>query len=513
MKKISYILSIIVLLLGISSCIKTNSVNKFTVLQESIKGLEYSKEAKVYYYETLDSLTGLDSSVLDKYDDAYFKNDSLVIITLKDNITNEYQFLSMSNGPIVINRYLNETGKLIEWTFILEIKDKVPNGEKLIVEFKDFLEEISHLHTFTETIYEPTCQSKGYTHYECYCGNNYNDHYIDVVDCQYENEECIWCSKEYDNISYNAFIYQYTKNYFDDYYTKIVSTYEEFYSILKDEYKELKSIKNTFNEEFFIDNALVVISGKYDDHVYNFTITELIKENGKLKVDFYMYEEKGTTNVVYSMMIGVKKSDIEAIEDIEYTINKYEYSYIIYPDMISGCMVYNEYQIVINKRNYNIKYYLDFYDVEAFIDLDTLKVYKDTINVNKETHLERYNNKVEDYKLSSYLYSKNNFEFWGHSYLGHNLTNYELVIDENGNIVIEENDITYVFENDGTAHNETKHYPLISLSASYNLFNDEYQEVIRKLNILFGSSNYSNDTLCIEVEDGSFKINFYYENN
>ena len=111
------------------------------------------------------------------------------------------------------------------------------------------------------------------------------------------------------------------------------------------------------------------------------------------------------------------------------------------------------------------------------------------------------------------LFKNNDFEFWGYSYLGHNLTDYELVIDDEGNFVIQENGLTYVFENDGTAHDESKHYPLISLSGNYNLFNNDYQEVIRKLNILFGSSNYSNNTLSIEVEDGSFKINFYYENN
>lgn len=513
MKKLSYILCILVVLLSLTACIQTNSVNKFLVLQESINGLEYTEETKVYYYDNINTLKDLDNTVLDKYDDDYFKNDSLVIITLKDNNKNEYHFLSMSNGPIVIDRYLNKTGELIEWTFILEIKNKVPNGENLVVEFKNTLEEISHLHTFTETVIEPTCQKQGYTHYECYCRYNYNDNYTDLVDCQIENGECIWCGEKNSNIDYNAFIFQYTKNYFNDYYTKIISTYKEFYSILKDEYKEMKSIKNTFNEEFFIDNSLVVISDKYDDHVYNFTITELVKENGKLMIDFYMLEDPGTTNVVFSMMFGVKKSDIDNIEDVEYSINKYEYSYIVYPDIISGCEIYNEYQIVINNRNYDLNNYLDIYNVEGFIDLDTLKVYKDKINVNKETHLERYNNKVEDHILSIYLFKNNDFEFWGHSYLGHNLTDYELVIDDKGNFVIEENGLTYVFENDGTAHDESKHYPLISLSGSYNLFNNDYQEVIRKLNILFGSSNYFNNTLSIEVEDGSFKINFYYDNN
>lgn len=63
-------------------------------------------------------------------------------------------------------------------------------GDTYIDNYTDMLE-----HSYTvEEVVEPTCQNQGYTVYSCECGDTYNDNYTDVVDHVYENGYCKWCN-------------------------------------------------------------------------------------------------------------------------------------------------------------------------------------------------------------------------------------------------------------------------------------------------------------------------------
>lgn len=51
----------------------------------------------------------------------------------------------------------------------------------------------AHTHTYKSTTTTPTCKSKGYTVYTCTCGDQYTDNWTDYADHSFYNYECTEC--------------------------------------------------------------------------------------------------------------------------------------------------------------------------------------------------------------------------------------------------------------------------------------------------------------------------------
>ena len=64
-------------------------------------------------------------------------------------------------------------------------------------DYKIEQEEIKPLgHSYIEKVIEPTCETKGYTSYECsICNDTYSDKYLETVSHKYESGKCIYCDK------------------------------------------------------------------------------------------------------------------------------------------------------------------------------------------------------------------------------------------------------------------------------------------------------------------------------
>lgn len=514
MKKTFLVSSFIFFILLLTSCTIGHHVNNMTSYMESVDGLHYSLTPKLYYFDKVDNINEYKSSLFEKYDFNYFKKQSLFVITLIDNSANSYTVDGIKNGNISIYKDFLPVENTECWTLILEISDKVSDNLNHYVTMND---RSLHGHAYKKTIISPTCKHIGYTLNECVCGDSFESDVKNKIDCIYEENVCTMCGNNFnetstpEEIDFELVAYNSTKNYFKTHFSGLVSTYEEFYQILKDEYKTASWIKEKFTEDYFKEYSVLALSKNNLDHLYNVVVTEILKQNNELFVDLYKKDQDNTTNVVFSLLIQVKKSDIEGVQSVEFLFNQYEYSYVIYPEIISGCEVWNEYELIINNKDHDISDMLEFYNAEAFIDLETLTVYQDVLNISKETHLEIYNSKVDDSLIISYLARGNNFKFGPYGYIGENLEPYELKINDLGNFEIIVDDILYEFENDGSTLVSNKHYNLLKVSANHNLFEKTYEEVVRTLDILFGSQVHGSNKLKIEVSDGSFVISYIHE--
>ena len=56
--------------------------------------------------------------------------------------------------------------------------------------------ELPHEHLYTATVTAPTCTEKGYTTYNCECGDRYIDTYVDALGHSYENGVCVRCGEK-----------------------------------------------------------------------------------------------------------------------------------------------------------------------------------------------------------------------------------------------------------------------------------------------------------------------------
>lgn len=193
MKKIISAIIFSILLLVFSGCTTGYGVNNFFVLNDKIEFLDYSKEAIIYYYDKKDVSFELETNKFGKYDNDYFNDKSLIIITIIDDEKIEFSCLGIKNNTIAISRDNVGGEKLINWTLIIEVEGKIRDGSNLDL---GFLDKTFHEHSYIQNIIEPTCCSQGYIHYQCDCGYSYNDNYTDVIECKYVNGICIWCKKD-----------------------------------------------------------------------------------------------------------------------------------------------------------------------------------------------------------------------------------------------------------------------------------------------------------------------------
>lgn len=204
MKRITCIIIILALSILFSGCTIGYNVNSFQSLNLTIKGLEYSKNPRIYYYDEKNQLDGLSDGVFSKYGKEYFKEDSLIIITIVDEEEISYSLANIKNSRIAIYREKISEGNSINWTLIIDVDGKIKDVSNLYVSFTN---KSSHIHSYVKKVINPTCQEQGYIQYQCDCGDNYEDDYTNPVECKYENGKCVWCENEEQMNKYNISVH------------------------------------------------------------------------------------------------------------------------------------------------------------------------------------------------------------------------------------------------------------------------------------------------------------------
>lgn len=261
MKKIFYIISLLMMCLFLNACTIGHRINKFEVLQLTIENLEYTDQAKINYFDENKDLVILDNDKFAKYDKNYFKEHSLIIITLRDNKDNVYNESGIKNGKIAIDRQVAIDSELTNWTLILEIEDKILDIENFIVSFIDSEKQIEHIHNYKESIIKPTCQEHGYANHKCECGEEYKDNYTEIVECEYKDGYCIWCKNVDLTNKYNISIHS------EDLVETTVGLFYDGSSQMEGcGYKNISSLyyrfeKNQLNEFKYID-----MTSEFDDY-------------------------------------------------------------------------------------------------------------------------------------------------------------------------------------------------------------------------------------------------------
>ena len=104
MKKIFYMISLLMMCLFLNACTIGHRIIKFDALQLAIENLDYTDQAKINYFDEIKDLVILDNDMFSKYDKNYFKEHSLIIITLRDNKDNVYNESGIKNSKIAIDR-------------------------------------------------------------------------------------------------------------------------------------------------------------------------------------------------------------------------------------------------------------------------------------------------------------------------------------------------------------------------------------------------------------------------
>jgi len=196
MKKLNVFLMFVMLIMLVG-CDRGYTVTYFEALDLSIDGLSYNEDPTINYFGSLDELKKLNCDAFEKYNDEFFKNNSLVLVSFKDYEKNAYASPSIFNGSMGFYRYVAIEKEMIDRILLLEIMGKASDIEGYYFHFNDEILQTEHVHNYVYTIVEPTCLSEGYKLYECICKDTYKDEYTEKVECKYENGECIWCkSKE-----------------------------------------------------------------------------------------------------------------------------------------------------------------------------------------------------------------------------------------------------------------------------------------------------------------------------
>lgn len=200
MKKIFNLLLIIAVLFLLSSCELKYYINDYESLNVEIESLEYSKEGKIYYYESKEEVDKLNFEYLAKYDENYFVENSLVIITIKDRELCDFSALSIGGVTITLERNLptanlSNTDIFSNWTIIIEVLSRIYKIENYTLYIQNYFEGKSHSHNYNPVMVHETCYSDGYYLEECWCGYYYKYFYYPIRECHYDNGKCIWCGK------------------------------------------------------------------------------------------------------------------------------------------------------------------------------------------------------------------------------------------------------------------------------------------------------------------------------
>ena len=516
MKKLITLFIFTLVSLLLTSCTVGYKINNFEALKYKIDGLEYDEEAKINYFESSEDFekifyTDYDSSLsysyFSKYDESYFKNNSLILISVKDYKENEYFAKSngIKNGTISINRFCNNESELVNWTLVLEIEDKIPDINHYIVSFQNLYNGINHTHNIEEYTIPSTCKEKGYTVHVCSCGYEYKDNFTDILECKYENDRCIWCNKE----AYAPLIDgTYVGIQIGNSYKNIDTFYHDPY-LVKDgklysySYCYGLPTKLTLEENLFDYSSLSILEGYHDivqklsieKKVYGFD--EILSGYNKSQIFIICLND-----VFYLVTINKRIATDEIVSlNIDLLNDKLVSLWFI--SETGGCVIEEYFKFVEKDKEYVIDFTQYAFFTDIFINVDTLKIYNKVIYADDHMKLVPYDESEGIFYMYiiDYLLKYGNFHFDSQYVNEEEITEFEKTILDENKIIIEIDNIEY------TLYKEFSYYLIREIKINDSIF-ASYEEDERVLSILFGSSNSDFDKTNISVmrNDGGYII-------
>ena len=235
------------------------------------------------------------------------------------------------------------------------------------------------------------------------------------------------------------------------------------------ELKELEKVKNGY---YVKDTSFLDDSGE----IY------IIENNGKMYL-FIIYKS-GFND--YEILKGYYLNDVVKLNFTDYS---------------GGCIIMQHQEEVKIGSKYDLTMVKEFLFVDAFIDLETLTIYKDYITATSNLDLIAYNNGVYGDYIIEYVFEKENLAFTNAFYNLEELEYYQYQIHED-EIIINKDNVTYKF---GKSHQLSESYYLKEIISNKTLF-DDLNKARNDLDILFGNSTYHCGSIQVELSENGFVI-------
>lgn len=235
------------------------------------------------------------------------------------------------------------------------------------------------------------------------------------------------------------------------------------------ELKELEKVKNGY---YVKDTSFLDDSGE----IY------IVENNGKMYL-FIIYKS-GFND--YEILKGYYLNDVVKLKFTDYS---------------GGCIIMQHQEEVKIGSKYDLTMVKEFLFVDAFIDLETLTIYKDYITATSNLDLIAYNNGVYGDYIIEYVFEKENLAFTNAFYNLEELEYYQYQIHED-EIIINKDNVTYKF---GKSHQLSESYYLKEIISNKTLFGD-LNMAKNDLDILFGNSTYDCSLIQVELSENGFVI-------
>lgn len=404
-KNLLYMIVITFVCSILSGCTIGYEITDFKVEKKEISNLEYSEKYKIYHYDKKSEITELEYDIFKNYDEEYFKDNSVIVITLLDNEANEYEFDQIKNAKIGITRFINEEKEQVPVTLILDVKGKINDIENFIVKFVNEDKTIgAHEHSYQEQVVEPTCTEKGYIEYTCNCGASYKDSYTEVIECNYEENICIVCGKCKYNVAKETYelSYDVMENIDPRSYSSEISIYAVSINTLQN-YKDENKLDKIISIE---------MAEKYDDY---YTCCYLSANAKRVldEADWFLYSlESAYNESAWFCFSGINfyLSKLSLHQQKQYAGVVSEEDTIKYDDMIWYAIPKDE-EIPSKIGDYELVAITETKDVikkslEGEI-LETQKLYVESKHLyNKNYEWKRWNNTYNDYITYDEVYNE-----------------------------------------------------------------------------------------------------------
>ena len=235
------------------------------------------------------------------------------------------------------------------------------------------------------------------------------------------------------------------------------------------ELKELEKVKNGY---YVKDTSFLDDSGE----IY------IVENNGKMYL-FIIYKS-GFND--YEILKGYYLNDVVKLNFTDYS---------------GGCIIMQHQEEVKIGSKYDLTMVKELLFVDAFIDLETLTIYKDYITPTKNIELISYNNGVYDDYIIEYIIKNEELEFSNGFYTLEEFKKHQYQINEDEVIIVCDN-VTYKF---GKSYQLSECYYLKEIISNKTLF-DDLNKARNDLDILFGNSTYDCSLIQVELSENGFVI-------
>ena len=240
-----------------------------------------------------------------------------------------------------------------------------------------------------------------------------------------------------------------------------------------------KDFENGENEFKDIDKGYIVETNVELEYQGSFYIVE--KNNEK-----YLFFVVLTDDLRYEIVKGYYLSDYATLKFTSYS---------------GGCLIFQDQKKVKIGTTFDLNLLSDNLFTSSFIDLKTLKVYTDYINVTENLDLIAYNNGVYDDYIIDYIFDNEDFVFSTKYYLIDEFKDYKYQVDAE-KVIIVVNEVTYTFSK---CLSLNQYYFLEEIKCNRNLFND-YHKAKNTLDILYGDTTYDSRYIDVELFNNNFII-------